>query len=130
MPIPGDLRALDARTRLGGLSIGIEAETQLSDLQAIVRRSKLKKRDARLDILVLVVSDTVDNRRVLDGHGESIRTLLSPRGAGGPGGVPSRSGASRRRHRRALGLSGPPSTSGGYRSTTGAAGRAHRASTP
>jgi len=73
MPIPGDLRALDARTRLQGRWIGFEAETQLSDLQAIERRAKLKKRDAGLDVLILVVADTVRNRRVLAEHRETLR---------------------------------------------------------
>lgn len=73
MPSPGDQRALDGWTRADGLSIGIEAETRLGDLQALQRRALLKKRDATLDRLVLVVADTRDNRNVLDAHRELLR---------------------------------------------------------
>lgn len=73
MPLVGDLRGLDARTRLEGRTIGVEAETQLYDIQAQTRRALLKKRDAGLDVLILVVSDTARNRHVLREHRESLR---------------------------------------------------------
>ncbi len=73
MPIPGDLRALDALTRLEGRRIGFEAETQLFDCQAACRRALLKRRDADLDVIILVVADTVSNRRTLAQHRESFR---------------------------------------------------------
>lgn len=73
LPIPGDLRAIDARTALEDQVIGIEAETHLADVQAIERRAVLKKRDARLDRLVLLVADTRHNRDALNAHREALR---------------------------------------------------------
>jgi hypothetical protein len=73
MPSPGDLRALDGWTRADGLDIGVEAETRLGDLQALQRRALLKKRDAGLDRVVLVVADTKSNRLVLEAHREVLR---------------------------------------------------------
>lgn len=73
LPIPGDLRAIDARTALEGHVIGIEAETHLADLQAMERRVVLKKRDARLDRLVLLIADTGHNRGALNTHREALR---------------------------------------------------------
>jgi len=73
LPLPGDLRTLDARTVLDRRVVGIEAEVRLGDLQAIERRVLLKKRDARLDVVILVVADTRSNRAVLARHREDLR---------------------------------------------------------
>ena len=73
LPIPGDLRALDGWTRLEKRTIGVEAETRLDDLQALERRALLKKRDAALDVLILLVGDTGWNREVLSAHREAMR---------------------------------------------------------
>jgi hypothetical protein len=73
MPIPGDLRALDARTSFDDLLIGIEAETQLGDVQAIARRVLLKERDSGVDVMVLLVADTRTNRSVLAMHRDMVR---------------------------------------------------------
>jgi transcriptional regulator with XRE-family HTH domain len=72
LPIPGDLRALDAQANLDRV-VGIEAETHLTDLQALERRLALKKRDAQLDRLVLLVADTKHNRDVLGIHRNALR---------------------------------------------------------
>jgi hypothetical protein len=74
MPIAGDLRALDARSVLQGTSIGFEAETRLTDAQAVDRKVSLKKRDARLDRMILVVADTRSNRAFLTRYRESLRS--------------------------------------------------------
>jgi hypothetical protein len=81
IPVPGDRRAIDAETRLNGRRIGFEAELQLDDMQALERRLALKRRDAALDVLVLVVADTRHNRQVLAQHRESLRPAfpLDPR---------------------------------------------------
>jgi hypothetical protein len=71
--IPGDLRALDTRTVLDRRSIGIEAELRLADLQALERRLLLKQRDARLDVLVVLIADTRHNRAVLAATREELR---------------------------------------------------------
>jgi transcriptional regulator with XRE-family HTH domain len=73
MPFAGDLRAVDARTRLANRTIGVEAETQLYGIQGQTRRALLKKRDAHLDVLILVVSDTARNRSILKEHREGMR---------------------------------------------------------
>lgn len=76
LPIPGDLRALDGFTRLQGRSIGVEAETRITDVQAVGRKVQLKKRDGRLDVIILLVSDTQANRAVLALHREALRAAF------------------------------------------------------
>lgn len=65
LPIPGDLRAWDAI--IGGPAgpIAIEAETRLFDIQAMTRRLEQKCRDGRLERVILLVGNTVANRRAL-----------------------------------------------------------------
>jgi hypothetical protein len=48
-----------------GVAMGVEAITRLRDVQAQVRSAQLKRRDAGVGRLVLVVSATHVNRRVL-----------------------------------------------------------------
>jgi len=81
LPIPGDRRAVDAETRLQGRRVGFEVELQLDDVQALERRFALKRRDAGLDVLVLVVADTRHNRHVLAMHRAALRSAfpLGPR---------------------------------------------------
>lgn len=67
LPILGDRRAWDAvathvTTRF---VIHVEAETRLEDIQALLRRLALKCRDGAAGRLILVVSDTRNNREVL-----------------------------------------------------------------
>lgn len=76
MPLAGDLRAWDALIHLGGRRAGVEAETRISDVQALERRLALKLRDGGVDLLVLVVADTRHNREVLSLHREALRALL------------------------------------------------------
>lgn len=76
LPIPGDLRALDGFSRLSGQSMGVEAETRLTDLQAVGRKAQLKKRDASLDVMILLISDTHANREVLALHREDLRAAF------------------------------------------------------
>jgi hypothetical protein len=73
MPIAGDPRALDGMVLLGERRLGVEAETRLGDVQAIDRRVSLKKRDAHLDRMILLVADTRTNRDVLRRHREALR---------------------------------------------------------
>jgi hypothetical protein len=70
----GDPRAWDAQCRLTGVTIAIEAEMRLSDLQAVDRRIALKLRDSDVSIVILLVADTVGNRRALAAHRESLRS--------------------------------------------------------
>jgi transcriptional regulator with XRE-family HTH domain len=66
-PIPGDRdrRALDLF--LAGLPkrTGVEAETNLPDLQALERDLNLKRRDAALERMILLVRDSKRNRDAL-----------------------------------------------------------------
>ena len=64
MPIPGDLRAWD-ECLVGPISIGVEAETALRDLQASERAIGLKLRDSRMDRAILVVASTHANRALV-----------------------------------------------------------------
>jgi hypothetical protein len=70
MPIAGDLRAGDAAVEGSfGLAL-VEAETRITDLQAIDRKANLKKRDLAAERLILLIADTPSNRRVIDLHPE------------------------------------------------------------
>lgn len=68
---PGDLRAWDRRLD-GVVSIGVEAEVVVRDLQALERRMLRKKQDSGVRRIVLVVRGTRGNRRVLR---EVLRSL-------------------------------------------------------
>jgi hypothetical protein len=70
----GDPRAWDAQCRLTGVTVAIEAEMRLSDLQAVDRRIALKRRDSGVEIVILLVADTVGNRRALSAHREALRS--------------------------------------------------------
>jgi transcriptional regulator with XRE-family HTH domain len=69
----GDARAWDAQLSLGGAVIAIEAEMRLADVQALDRRIVLKRRDSGVDLVILLVADTVGNRRAVAAHRESLR---------------------------------------------------------
>jgi transcriptional regulator with XRE-family HTH domain len=64
MPIAGDRRAWDLRLE-GSVSIGVEAETRPTDLQALERAVHLKQRDSNVTRVILLVSDTERNRALL-----------------------------------------------------------------
>jgi hypothetical protein len=76
LPIPGDRRAWDALLVFRGRRAGCEAETRLTDIQALERRLALKFRDGDVDVLILLVADTAANRRVMKMHREALRSLL------------------------------------------------------
>jgi len=89
IPRPGDQRALDAVLTVDGGRIGLEFYTRLADVQAQLRAANLKKRDAELDCLVVVVLATRANRRALRGAGSVLvdfpgsgRRLLATLAAG------------------------------------------------
>lgn len=63
-PGPGDPRVWDLILRHGDLLIGVEAETRIRDLQALVRRMRGPERDGGADRLVLLLSDSRLNRRL------------------------------------------------------------------
>lgn len=64
LPIERDQRAWDAvgRHQETGLQVWVEAESRLHDVQALLRRLELKRRDGGASRLVLLVNDTRANR--------------------------------------------------------------------
>jgi hypothetical protein len=65
--LPGDreLRAWDAVIRGRGWRLPVEAETVVTDVQALERKLALKVRDGGADHVLLAVADTRRNRRSL-----------------------------------------------------------------
>ena len=80
LPHVGDTRAWDLLLRLGALLVGVEVETRIRDVQALVRRIRERERDGGVDVVLLVVSDTAHNRALV---GE-LREALGPRFATAP----------------------------------------------
>jgi len=68
-----DGRAWDAAISRGQEWTPVEAETRLSDLQALERRVNLKMRDAGAKAVVLLVADTRNNRAALRAAPEAWR---------------------------------------------------------
>ena len=82
LPIIGDLRAWDGRTRAGGRTASIEGESRISDAQALARRVALKARDdPDAGVVILLVNATAHNRRVLAEHREALRAQFPLEGA-------------------------------------------------
>lgn len=67
LPIVGDKRAWDSvwTHRKTRLVIYVEAETRVGDIQALLRRLGLKRRDGEATRMMLVVADTRHNRAVV-----------------------------------------------------------------
>ena len=71
----GDLRAWDVLLA-GPVTIGIDAETRLHDIQSLQRRFETKWRDSGVDRIVLLVADTRHNAAVLRDHREALRSTF------------------------------------------------------
>lgn len=69
----GDLRAWDAVLSLGLHRVGVEAETRLTDFQAVDRRIALKCRDSGVTDALLLLADTRTNRAAIRNHEMSVR---------------------------------------------------------
>ena len=65
LPIPGDPRAWDEVIDGPSWSLPVEAESRVRDTQALRRRLALKVRDAAVDRMLLVISDTRHNRAAM-----------------------------------------------------------------
>lgn len=65
IPLPGDRRAIDLMLFDLPLRTGVEAETRLTDEQALERDLNLKRKDARLERMLLLVNDSTWNREVI-----------------------------------------------------------------
>lgn len=86
LPMPGDLRAWDKLLRLAGQVpqhlVGVDLETRIRDIQALVRRTRMRERDGGVDAIVIVLSDSATNRRLVGELREALGPgyLTSPRG--------------------------------------------------
>lgn len=65
MPIEGDHRSADGTIGSAAVTIMVEAETRLDDVQALEREIAGKQRDLRCDRVVLLVLDSAHNRAVV-----------------------------------------------------------------
>ena len=72
LPDPRDQRTWDAVVSYRGIRVGIEAETRPRDIQDLQRRLALKKRDGRVDRVVLLMADTRHNRALMRDHAEQL----------------------------------------------------------
>jgi hypothetical protein len=70
----GDLRAWDAAIDGPGWRTWVDAETVLTDAQALERRISLKARDSDEGHVVLLLADTRANRRTIELLREALRT--------------------------------------------------------
>jgi hypothetical protein len=80
VPIPGDLRAWDASIDGKEWTLFVDAETRIRDVQALERRTALKRRDTETDRVLLLIADTRSNRAVLASLGSPLveRPLAGP----------------------------------------------------
>lgn len=76
LPITGDKRAWDGVLRSPAASIGVEAETRPRDIQELERRVALKRRDGGLDRVVLLLSDSSWNRRLVRTSATSLEATF------------------------------------------------------
>ncbi len=77
MGLPGDLRAWDAVLAGATLRIGVEAETRLRDVQALLRRIEGKRRDSGVGRVLLIVGDTRGNRAAVHAAGPILGATFS-----------------------------------------------------
>ena len=84
LPNPGDRRAWDKLARLRGAEprhvVGVDIESRIRDVQALVRRTRERERDGGVDAILIVLSDSAANRRLV-GH---LRESLGPAYATSP----------------------------------------------
>jgi transcriptional regulator with XRE-family HTH domain len=71
-PTPGDPRFWDLTLRIGAQLVGIEVETRIRDVQALVRRMRERGRDGGADVIVIVLSDSAHNRELVDQFREAL----------------------------------------------------------
>ena len=69
-PMAGDQRAWDKFLRLREsippYLVGVDIEARIRDIQALVRRTRLRERDGGVDAILIVLSDSATNRRLVD----------------------------------------------------------------
>jgi hypothetical protein len=72
LPMPGDPRVWDLLLRLADHVVGVEAETRVRDVQALVRRIRARERDGGTDAVLLVLSDSAHNRTLVGDLREAL----------------------------------------------------------
>ncbi len=65
LPLPGDRRSWDMLLRIVDQLVGLEAETRVRDVQSLTRHVRERERDGGVDELLLVLAESVVNRRLL-----------------------------------------------------------------
>lgn len=80
-PNVGDRRSWDLVLRVDDVLVGVECETRIRDLQALVRRIRERERDGGADEILVVLADTRHNRAVVDQFREALGShyATSPR---------------------------------------------------
>jgi transcriptional regulator with XRE-family HTH domain len=72
-PTLGDLRSWDVLIRLGtAFRVGVEAETRVRDQQELVRRIRQRELHGGVDAIVVLLSDSAHNRRLVGELRESL----------------------------------------------------------
>jgi transcriptional regulator with XRE-family HTH domain len=78
LPGVGEQRAWDKLMRLTDATppylVGVDIESRVWDVQAIVRRTRSRERDGHVDEILIVLADTAHNRRIA----EELRHSLGP----------------------------------------------------
>jgi len=78
LPGAGEQRAWDKLLRLADATprhlVGVDIESRVWDVQAIVRRTRARERDGQVDHILIVLADTAHNRRIVD----ELRASLGP----------------------------------------------------
>ena len=84
LPGAGELRAWDKLLRLADATprylLGVDMESRVWDVQALVRRTRGRERDGQVDQILIVLADTAHYRLVVD----ELRASLGPDYATGP----------------------------------------------
>ena len=79
-PNPGDPRTWDLVLKIRDQRVGVEAETRIRDIQALSRRMHQRERDGGVEAVLLVLSDSLVNRRLV----ADLRLSLGPAFGHGP----------------------------------------------
>jgi transcriptional regulator with XRE-family HTH domain len=78
LPGGSELRSWDKLLRLKDVTprhlVGVDIETRIRDIQELVRRTRLRERDGETDAILIVLSDSAVNRRLVD----QLRDALGP----------------------------------------------------
>ena len=86
LPNVGDRRSWDRVLRLlaaPGQVVGVDLETRIRDIQALVRRTRERERDGGVDEILIVLSNSATTGRSCD----ELRTALGPRYETSPRGI-------------------------------------------